>query len=205
LECSFKPTETTDYKQFETMKTQIKIAMRLTLTLMVLFSVVYTFAVWGVAQFSPDKGKGETITQQNRVWHANIGQAFTEDRYFNSRPSANRYNAAQSGGSNKAPSNPEYLDSVKARIDNFLMHNPSIDRSEVPVELVTASGSGLDPDISPSAALVQVKRIAKVRGLSEKMVRDLVFDCLEEPLLGCIGTAKVNVLKLNIALDELSQ
>jgi len=187
------------------MKTQIKIALRLTLTLMVLFSVVYTLSVWSVAQFSPDKGKGETVTQFNRVWYTNIGQSFTEDQYFNSRPSANNYNAALSGGSNKAPSNPEYLDSVNARIDKFLMHNPAIKRSEVPVELVTASGSGLDPDISPSAALIQVKRIAKTRGLTEKTVQDLVLDCVEEPILGGIGTTKVNVLKLNLALDELSQ
>lgn len=187
------------------MKTQINIAIRLTLTLMILFSLVYTSAIWGVAQFSPDKGKGEIITQQKRVWHANIGQAFTEDQYFNSRPSANNYNASLSGGSNKAPSNPEYLDSVRARIDRFLLHNPAIKRSEVPVELVTASGSGLDPDISPMAAFIQVKRIAKVRGLTEKTLLNLVFDCIEDPILGGIGTTKVNVLKLNIALDELSQ
>lgn len=184
------------------MKRHIMIAIRLTLC-MVLFSGIYTLAVWGIAQLTPDKGKGEIVTQNKQSWYANIGQSFTEDKYFNSRPSENNYDATKSGGSNKAPSNPEYLAQVKARIDTFLLHNPEVKRSEIPIELVTESGSGLDPDLSPKGALVQVKRIAKIRGISEQTLINLVINCTDKPIFNCIGTSKVNVLKLNLALDEL--
>ena len=113
------------------------------------------------------------------------------------------YNAAGSGGSNKGPSNPDYLKVVQARIDTFLVHNPGIEKKDIPVELVTASGSGLDPDISPKAALVQVKRVAAARKVSEEKITELVSAHIEKPLLGMFGPEKVNVLRLNLALEKL--
>jgi K+-transporting ATPase ATPase C chain len=139
------------------------------------------------------------------VGYANEGQKFTKDEYFWSRPSAVDYNAAGSGGSNKGPSNPDYLKQVEGRIQDFLKHNPGVTRAQIPAELVTASGSGLDPDLSPAGAQVQVARVAKARGLSADQLTKLVDEHTEKPMLGLFGPAKVNVLKLNVALDELKK
>lgn len=185
------------------MKTNLIAALRLTLVLLLFFSGVYTFLVYGMAMLSPGKGKGEMITAGGKQYYANIGQSFTADRYFNGRPSAVNYNAAGSGGSNKGPSNEEYLTLVQARIDAFLVHNPAVLKEQIPVELVTASGSGLDPHISPKAARVQVKRIAAVRHLSEQAIDEVIVQQTEKPLLGIFGPSKINVLKLNLALDRL--
>ena len=185
------------------MRTNIFPAIKLTLVTLVFFGAVYPAIVWAIAQLTPDNGHGELINAEGKRYYANIGQNFTQDRFFNSRPSAVGYNAAGSGGSNKGPSNKEYLDVVQARIDTFMVHNPAIAKKDIPVELVTASGSGLDPDISPKAALVQVKRIAAVRRLDEEKIRQIVVSNTEEPLLGVFGPAKVNVLSLNLALEKL--
>ena len=185
------------------MKKEILSAIRLTVVVLILLAVVYPVCVWGIAQFAPNKGKGEIIEYAGNTFYSNIGQSFTSDKYFQSRPSAVNYNAAGSGGSNKAPSNSEYLETVKARIDTLMLHNPSIQKNEIPVDIITASGSGLDPNISVQAACIQVKRIAKVRGLSESDVQKLVDEQTEKPLFGLFGTEKINVLKLNIALDSL--
>jgi K+-transporting ATPase ATPase C chain len=185
------------------MKTNILPAIRLTLVCLVFFCGIYTLSVWGIAQFAPNKGKGEIITQNGKTYHVNVGQSFTDDKYFNSRPSAVDYNAAGSGGSNKGPSNPEYLAEVQVRIDTFLAHNPDMEKSEIPSDLVTASGSGLDPHISVQAANVQVKRIAKARNIVESELQKLVEQQTEKPLLGLFGTERINVLKLNLALDNL--
>ncbi len=184
------------------MKTNLLPALKLTLVSLIFFSGIYTLVIWGIAYISPNGGNGEIITANNKKYYSNIGQSFTEDRYFNSRPSAVGYNAAGSGGSNKGPSNPEYLVQVQARIDTFLVHNPAVKKAEIPSELVTASGSGLDPHISPEAALIQVKRIAKVRNVSEAKLIALITNNTEKPLLGLFGTSTVNVLKLNINLDS---
>ena len=186
------------------MKKNIIPAIRLTLVSMVFFMGIYTLIMLGIAQFAPNNGKGLTITQDGKTYHVNVGQSFTQDEYFWSRPSAVDYNAAGSGGSNKGPSNPEYLDEVQARIDTFLVHNPGIEKTEIPADLVTASGSGLDPHISVQAAKVQVKRIAKIRELSENTLLQLIQKNAEKPLLGLLGTARINVLKLNLDLDNLS-
>ncbi|MES2134093.1 MAG: potassium-transporting ATPase subunit C, partial [Bacteroidota bacterium] len=119
------------------------------------------------------------------------------------RPSAIDYNAAGSAGSNKAPSNAEYLAVVQARIDTFLIHNPGIQKSEIPSDLVTASGSGLDPNISIQAAKIQVSRISKLRNRQEHEIYHLIEKVKEKPLLGIFGPEKINVLKLNIALNTL--
>lgn len=185
------------------MKTNLFPAIKLTAITLVFFAGVYTIIIWGIAQLAPNHGNGEVVIQNGKKYYTNIGQTFTEDKYFNSRPSAVDYNAAGSGGSNKAPSNPEYLQTVQARIDTFLVHNPEVKKQDVPVELVTASGSGLDPNISPNAALIQLKRIAKTRKLSDENVQKLIEENTEAPLLGLLGPAKVNVLKLNMALDQV--
>jgi len=186
------------------MKQHILPALRLTLVCAVFFCGVYTMVIYGIAQAAPSKGKGEPVMVNNKVvGYKLIGQSFTQDKYFWSRPSAVGYNAAGSGGSNKGPSNPDYLQQVQDRIDTFLVHNPGVNKADIPSDLVTASGSGEDPDISPEAALIQVKRIAKVRGIDEAKVNALVQKSIQQPLLGLLGTKKVNVLTLNIALDAL--
>ncbi len=127
------------------------------------------------------------------VGYERIGQKFTDDKYFWGRPSAVDYNAAGSAGANKGPSNPDYLQIVKDRIDSFLVHNPGVKKEEIPADLVTASGSGLDPDISPASAYVQVKRISTIRNLSEEKIKSLVEKHIVKSMLG--GPSAVNVLK----------
>ncbi len=179
-------------------------ALKLTLVLVLITAGVYPLLVAGVAKLAPGKGDGVKVERNGKVvGYANIGQQFSDDRYFQGRPSAVDYNAAGSGGSNKAPSNEDYLKVVQERIDTFLAHNPGVEKADIPAELVTASGSGLDPHLSPAGALVQVSRIAKLRGIPEQRLQELVKDNTKGPLLGMFGPATVNVLALNIALDEL--
>lgn len=177
--------------------------IRLTLICIVSFSGVYTIIVFGVAQAMPNRGKGDQISYNGKTYFANVGQAFTADKYFNSRPSAVGYNAAGSGGSNKGPSNPEYLADVQTRIDTILVKNPGIKKSEIPAEMVTASGSGLDPDISVWSAKMQVKRIARIRNLKVAELETLIENYTDKPMAGLFGPHKINALKLNIALDKL--
>jgi len=187
------------------MKQNILPAIRLTIVTIIFFCVVYTGFIWIAAQAAPANGNGETIKVNDKVvGYALEGQSFTQDKYFSSRPSAVNYNAAGSAGSNKGPTNPDYLKDVQSRIDSFLVHNPSVKKEEIPSELVTASGSGLDPDLSTKGAYVQIARIAKTRNLSEDKVRALVDLHIEKPLLGLFGPEKINVLKLNIDLDKLN-
>ncbi len=185
------------------MKENIIPAIKLTLCCALFFSGIYTLSIYGIAQFAPNNGNGEIVTVNGKNQHVNVAQKFTSDRYFWSRPSAVDYNAAGSGGSNKGPNNPDYLAEVQTRIDSFLLKNPTVKRSEVPAELVTASGSGLDPDLSIAGAKVQANRVAAARQLSEAKVLELIKQQTKAPLLGFLGTQKINVLELNIALDQL--
>lgn len=185
------------------MKKEILSSILLTIVCLVAFSGIYSLIMLGIAKITPNKGQGFILTANGKTYYQNIGQKFTFDKYFWSRPSAVDYNAAGSGGSNKGPTNPDYLSDVQNRIDTFLVHNPDVKTSDIPSDLVTASGSGLDPNISVQGAVVQAARIAKVRGLSEKKVKILINDNIERPLFGLFGPEKVNVLKLNIALDNL--
>lgn len=185
------------------MKTNILPAIKLTLLCLVFFSGIYPLVLYGIAQLAPNQGKGEIIVHNGKRFYANIAQNFSNDHYFSSRPSAVDYNAAGSGGSNKGPSNPDYLAEVRARIDTFLAHNPGILKSDIPSDLVTASGAGLDPHISVQAAQVQTRRIALSRGISEEKIKQLIASQTEKPLLGLFGTEKLNVLKLNLALDGI--
>ncbi len=168
-----------------------------------LFTCAYTALVWGAAKLSPNAGEGFTIESGGKRYYANIAQKFTDDRYFSSRPSAVDYNAGGSGGSNKGPSNPDYLAGVSADVDSFLAHNPGVARKDIPADLVTASGSGLDPHISVQGARVQVARVARARGISDAAVRDLVAKHTEGSLGGFMGPSRVHVLRLNLALDAL--
>jgi K+-transporting ATPase ATPase C chain len=170
--------------------------------MIVICGLLYPLSIAAVGKLTRGGGNGETVSLHGKVvGYANIGQKFTEDKYFWSRPSAVGYNAAGSGGSNKGPSNPDYLKDVQAHIDTFLAHNPGVRKEDIPAELVTYSGSGLDPDLSPAGAKVQVGRVARARGLSDKELNDLIDRYTDGPFLGIFGPAKVNVLKLNIALD----
>ena len=180
------------------------ISIKLTITLIVLCALVFPVLIAMVSKLAPGGGKGETVMAHGRVvGYAKIGQKFTEDKYFWGRPSAVDYNAAGSAGSNKGPSNPDYLKTVQDRIDSFLVHNPGVKKEEIPAEMVTASGSGLDPDISPASAYLQIKRVAAVRGIPADKVKTLVEAHVDKPLLGLFGPSKVNVLTLNVALDDL--
>jgi len=185
------------------MKKELVSSLLLTIICIIFFSGIYTGVVWGIAQLSPNKGEGFTVQAANgKYYYENIGQSFTQDKYFWSRPSAVAYNAAGSGGSNKGPANPDYLAQVQQRIDTFMKHNPDINKADIPSDMVTASGSGLDPDISVQGALVQVERIAKVRGIDKAVLYKLVKQDIDR---SCFGMAphKINVLKLNLDLDKL--
>jgi len=183
------------------MKKYLLPSIKLTVALLLLLAVVYPLLIAGIAKLAPGAGDGVKVYKNGKaVGYENIAQAFSSDAYFQPRPSAVGYNAAGSGGSNKGPTNPEFLKTVQDRIDTFMAHNPGVNKADIPAELVTASGSGLDPDLSPEGANIQVKRIAALRHMPEQKLTDLVAAHTEKPVL---GPTKVNVLKLNIALDEL--
>lgn len=187
------------------MKNFIK-SLRLTFVFCIFFSVFYVLVLWLFAQLaSPNKGNAEIAVVNGKVvGAANVGQMFTKDIYFWGRPSmaGNGYDATSSAGSNKGPANDEYLNEIKVRIDTFLIHHPYLSRKDIPAEMVTASASGLDPDITPQCAYIQIKRVAKARKMDENKITEIVNKSIEKPFLGLFGTEKINVLKLNIALDE---
>ncbi|MFP5079754.1 K(+)-transporting ATPase subunit C [Pedobacter sp. JCM 36344] len=188
------------------MKKYILQSIRLTAVLMVLLCVVYPLIVAFAGGFSKGNGGGEKITKDGKVvGYALLGQSFTKSEYFWGRPSAVGYNAAGSAGSNKGPSNADYLKQVSDRIDTLLKYNPGLRKADIPADMVTASGSGLDPNISEQGAIIQIKRIAAARNVDEKKVAELVVKNTQEPLLGLFGPTSVNVLTLNLALDELKK
>ncbi len=182
------------------MKNDLISAIRLTLVCLVFFCGIYTLTVWLISKVIP---KNKSFAKTEAGFYENVGQNFTSDKYFWSRPSAVGYNAAGSGGSNKGTSNPDYLAEVQARIDTFLVHNPDIKKENIPSDLVTASGSGIDPNISVQAAKVQVKRIAKCRNISESTIYQTIEQQTEKPLFSLFGTEKINVLNLNLSLDKI--
>ena len=147
------------------MKKYILTSLKLTAVFIILCAVIYPLLLAGIGKMTPGQGRGATLSVRGKVvGYANIGQRFTADNYFWSRPSAVGYNAAGSAGSNKGPSNPDYLKDVQAHIDSFLVHNPGVKKEDIPAELVTYSGSGLDPDLSPAAAKIQVHMRLSRRG-----------------------------------------
>lgn len=188
------------------MKDQIRPALTMLLLLTVMTGLVYPLAVTGLAQMLfPDQANGSVIVRKGKVIGSKlIGQYFDKPEYFWSRPSATApfsYNAAASGGSNLGPTNPALIEAVKARIVALRAADPGND-SPIPVDLVTASGSGLDPHISPAAALYQLKRVARARGIEESVLGDLLAQHTERRQFGVLGEPRVNVLLLNLALDE---
>ncbi|MCJ8209785.1 K(+)-transporting ATPase subunit C [Mucilaginibacter sp. RS28] len=187
------------------MKSYIVQAIRLTVVLTILLCILYPAFIAFAGKFSNGNGNGETISLNGKVvGYANLAQKFDKPKYFWGRPSAVQYNAAGSAGSNKGPTNPDYLKEVNNRVDTLLKYHPYLKRNDIPADLVTASGSGLDPDISLNAALIQVKRVAQVRNLDEQKLNDLIAAQTEKPLWGLFGPgARVNVLKLNVALDQM--
>ncbi len=188
------------------MKT-FKTALVATAVFTILTGIIYPLAVWGIAQtIFPRQAGGSLVVAGDKVVGSSlIGQNFSSPRYFQSRPSAagdKGYAADNSSGSNLGPTNKALIDAVKLRLKNFVESNPGTDPHQVPVDLVTASGSGLDPEISPAAADLQVARVAHVRGLSEDQVRQLIAESTRSRSIGIFGEPGVNVLLLNLALDR---
>ena len=187
------------------MGAHIRPALVLLIVLSVLTGLIYPAVVTGVAQLVfPRQANGSLIVRDGKVVGSSlVGQPFDDPKYFWGRPSATSpfpYNAAASSGSNQGPTNPVLYDAVKGRVEALRTADPG-NTAPVPVDLVTASGSGLDPHISPAAALYQVGRVAKARKLDEGVVRQLVEQHTEGRQLGMLGEPRVNVLTLNLALD----
>ena len=195
---------------------EIRPAIVVLVLLTVITGLAYPFAITGLAEaVFPYQAQGSLIERNGKVvGSALIGQVFADDKYFHGRPSATNtpdakdptktidapYNAANSGGSNLGPTSKALVDRVKADMQKLKKENPN---APIPADLVTTSGSGLDPDISPDAALFQVPRVAKARGVPEQGVRDLVNSQIEGRTFGLLGERRVNVLKLNLALDAM--
>ena len=185
---------------------QILPGLRIKIFMTLLLGVAYPLLVTGLCQvLFPHRANGSLVISGGNVNGSElIGQNFTRPEYFQPRPSAagsDGYDATASGGSNYGPTNQKLIDRVKASVEKFHKENPDYD-GPIPADLLTASGSGLDPHISPDSAEVQAARVAKARGVSVDQIRRLAIQLTEAPDLGLVGEPRVNVLKLNLALDR---
>jgi potassium-transporting ATPase KdpC subunit len=188
------------------MLSQLWPALRINIFLTILLGVGYPLAVTGIAQLVfPHQANGSLITQNGQVIGSElIGQNFTKPQYFQARPSAagsDGYDPTASGGFNYGPTNQKLIDRVKASVEKFHKENPEY-HGPIPADLLTGSGSGLDPDISPASAQAQTPRVAKARGISADQLGQIVTQYTKSPDLGLLGEPRVNVLKLNLALDQ---
>ena len=184
------------------------IAVKMTIVLTLLTGIAYPAVMAGLAHlFFPRQAEGSLIIRDGQVVGSQlIGQNFSLAKYFHPRPSAagdKGYDASNSSGSNLGPTNKTLIETVRSRVSTLREHEPGINHNEIPVDLVTASGSGLDPEITPAAAEIQVPRVAKARGLSDASVRSLISAHTRGRTLGLLGEPGVNVLELNMALDNL--
>ena len=183
---------------------EIKQAVLFTVVTMVLLGGVYNVLLVGIGRVVfPSQAEGSLIRRADGtvVGSRLIGQQFTRPEYFQPRPSAVDYNAASTGGSNYGPSNPDHLKTVRERLD-AIMTQERVAAGQVPSEMVTASGGGMDPHIPPAAAELQAARVAAARGVAIERVRELIQANTESPTFGFLGRSRVNVLELNLALDE---
>jgi K+-transporting ATPase ATPase C chain len=183
---------------------ELKEGFLFTLVTLVLFGALYPLFVWGVAQIVfPAKAEGSFLRKADGTLQGSalVGQIFTRPEYFHGRPSGVDYNAASTGGTNYGPSNPDHLSAVQERAA-AVVEREGVSLDQIPSDLVTASGGGLDPHISPAAALIQVERVARERGVSAERIRKLVEAHTEGPTFGFLGKPRVHVLKLNLALDS---
>ncbi|MBV8906404.1 MAG: potassium-transporting ATPase subunit KdpC [Acidobacteriia bacterium] len=185
---------------------QILPGLRIKLFLTVLLGVIYPLAITGISQLLfPHQANGSLIAAGGKVIGSElIGQDFTGPEYFHPRPSAagnDGYDATSSAGSNLGPTNQKLIDRVKASVDKFYKENPDY-HGPIPSDLVTTSGSGLDPHVSPDSARAQAARVAKAHGTSTDEMNQLIAQFTEPPTLGIFGESRVNVLRLNLALDE---
>lgn len=185
---------------------QILPGLRIKIFMTILLGVVYPLAMTGIAQvFFPHKANGSLIKVGDKVIGSEIiGQGFTKPEYFQPRPSAagtNGYDGVSSGGSQYGSTNKKLIDRVNASVNQFRKDNPDYHGS-IPADLVTASASGLDPHISPESAQAQVSRVAKARGISPEQVNQIVSQFTEGPDMGLLGEPRVNVLKVNLAMDR---
>ena len=173
----------------------------------VILSIVYTyFLTFATHILVPYQANGSLIYVNGTVVGSELlGQSFTSPGYFHGRPSAVDYNASNSGGSNYGPTSATLMNQTRARIEQVRRENNLPSNASVPADLVLSSGSGLDPHISPESAMLQVQRVASARGLPESWVQNLVYQYIEGPQFGFLGSNRVNVLDLNIALDKLSK
>jgi potassium-transporting ATPase KdpC subunit len=182
---------------------ELKPAILITFVLTIITGIMYPLAVTGIAQTIFHKqANGSLVERDGKVIGSEIiGQNFTKPEYFHPRPSQNSYDAANSGGSNLGPTNPVLADRLKKDAAQFRKDNPDY-TGPIPADAITASGSGLDPEISPANALAQAARVAQARGASADAVRNLIAANTQERDLGVLGEPRVNVLKLNMALDQ---
>lgn len=192
------------------MKQIIYRAVMATLIFAFITGIAYPLAVTGMAQFIfKEKANGTLILKEGRIIGSKlIGQNFSRPEYFHPRPSAagkNGYDAASSSGSNLGPTNAKLIKGIKNNIKKILAENPGVKTGQIPVDLVTSSGSGLDPHISPAAAFLQVSRVAGARQMDENIVKKLVAENTEGRQLGILGEPRVNVLLLNLALDKMKK
>lgn len=179
--------------------------LRISLVLLIVCGLGYPMAVTGISNLAMSaKAEGSLIESDGKVIGSKlIGQMFKDPKYFSGRVSSIEYNAAGSGSGNYAPSNEDMVERTKKDIEAFLAANPEVKKEDIPADLLTNSGSGLDPHISPLAAEIQVSRIAEIRGIDEKELLQLIKEKTEGRQLGIFGEPRVNVLELNMALDQM--